>query len=116
VACRSAASRRGTTDRLIQRQVSAEKKTSTTLSYEPAVGVKWSAQGMYLPLEHLPILMATVLVEDHGDWRTSSAVNGPAHKHAFVLSVDEKPHIQALDGAQPGLPLRPGKAGGMSHS
>ena len=32
-------------------------------------------------------------------------------RHAVVLSVDEKSQIQALDRTQPGLPLKPGKAG-----
>jgi hypothetical protein len=32
-----------------------------------------------------------------------------------VLSVDEKSQIQALDRTQPGLPLKPGKAGTMTH-
>jgi transposase len=32
-------------------------------------------------------------------------------KHAVVLSVDEKSQIQALDRTQPGLPIKPGKAG-----
>jgi transposase len=36
-------------------------------------------------------------------------------KHAVVLSVDEKSQIQALDRTQPGLPLKPGKAGPMTH-
>jgi transposase len=36
-------------------------------------------------------------------------------KHAVVLSVDEKSQIQALDRTQPGLPLKPGKAGTMTH-
>jgi transposase len=36
-------------------------------------------------------------------------------KHAIVLSVDEKSQIQALDRSQPGLPLKPGKAGTMTH-
>ena len=35
--------------------------------------------------------------------------------HAVVLSVDEKSQIQALDRTQPGLPLKPGKAGTMTH-
>ena len=33
----------------------------------------------------------------------------------MVLSVDEKSQIQALDRTQPGLPLKPGKAGTMTH-
>jgi transposase len=36
-------------------------------------------------------------------------------KHALVLSIDEKAQIQALDRTQPGLPLKPGKAGTMTH-
>ena len=36
-------------------------------------------------------------------------------KHAIVLSVDEKSQMQALDRTQPGLPLKPGKAGTMTH-
>ena len=40
-------------------------------------------------------------------------VNPPAH--AIVLSVDEKSQIQALDRTQPGLPLKPGRCGTMTH-
>lgn len=36
-------------------------------------------------------------------------------EHAVVLSVDEKSQIQALDRTQPGLPLKPGRAGTMTH-
>src|SRR5262249_34096139 len=36
-------------------------------------------------------------------------VDPPAH--AVVLSVDEKSQIQALDRTQPGLPMKPGRAG-----
>jgi hypothetical protein len=35
--------------------------------------------------------------------------------HAVVLSIDEKSQIQALDRTQPGVPLRPGKCGTMTH-
>jgi transposase len=40
-------------------------------------------------------------------------VNPPAH--AVVLSVDEKPQIQALDRTQPGLPMKEGRCGTMTH-
>jgi transposase len=40
-------------------------------------------------------------------------VNPPAH--AVVVSIDEKTQIQALDRTQPGLPLKPGKCGTMTH-
>jgi hypothetical protein len=36
-------------------------------------------------------------------------------RHAVVLSIDEKSHIQALDRTQPGLPLKPGKCGTITH-
>ena len=35
--------------------------------------------------------------------------------HAIVLSCDEKSQIQALDRTQPGLPLKPGRCGTMTH-
>src|SRR5712671_666848 len=40
-------------------------------------------------------------------------VDPPAH--ALVLSVDEKSQIQALDRTQPGLPIKKGRAGTMTH-
>jgi hypothetical protein len=40
-------------------------------------------------------------------------VDPPAH--AVVLSLDEKSQIQALDRTQPGLPLKKGRAGTMTH-
>ena len=36
-------------------------------------------------------------------------------EHALVLSVDEKSQIQALDRTQPGLPLKKGRCGTMTH-
>lgn len=36
-------------------------------------------------------------------------------KHAIVLSVDEKSQIQALDRTQPGLPMKRGRLGTMTH-
>jgi len=40
-------------------------------------------------------------------------IDPPAH--AMVLSIDEKSQIQALDRTQPGLPLKPGRCGTMTH-
>jgi transposase len=40
-------------------------------------------------------------------------VDPPAH--AVVLSIDEKSQIQALDRTQPGLPMKKGRAGTMTH-
>src|SRR5690349_12251241 len=36
-------------------------------------------------------------------------------RHAVVLSLDEKSQIQALDRTQPGLPIKPGRCGTMTH-
>ena len=62
----------------------------------------------------------------------SDPLNSPAHiqekledavglylhppEHAVVLSVDEKSHIEALDRTQPGLPLKKGRCGTMTHN
>jgi transposase len=40
-------------------------------------------------------------------------IDPPAH--AVVLAVDEKSQIQALDRTQPGLPMKTGRAGTMTH-
>ena len=40
-------------------------------------------------------------------------VNPPAH--AVVLSMDEKSQIQALDRTQPGLPMKKGRSGTLTH-
>jgi transposase len=40
-------------------------------------------------------------------------VDPPAH--AAVLSVDEKSQIQAIDRTQPGLPMKKGRCGAMTH-
>jgi transposase len=36
-------------------------------------------------------------------------------EHAFVFSFDEKSQIQALDRTQPGLPIKKGRCGTMTH-
>jgi transposase len=40
-------------------------------------------------------------------------MNPPSH--AVIVSIDEKSQIQALDRTQPGLPMKPGKCGTMTH-
>ena len=35
--------------------------------------------------------------------------------HSLVLSIDEKSQIQALDRTQPGLPIKPGRLGTLTH-
>jgi transposase len=36
-------------------------------------------------------------------------------QHAVILSIDEKSQIQALDRTQPGLPMKKGRAGTLTH-
>ena len=63
-------------------------------------------------------------------WRTFKLSNDPAFAekvhdivglyvdppaHAVVLSLDEKSQIQALDRTQPGLPMKKGRCGTMTH-
>lgn len=36
-------------------------------------------------------------------------------EHAVAICVDEKTQVQALDRTQPGLPMKPGRAGTMTH-
>ena len=36
-------------------------------------------------------------------------------EHAFVLSCDEKSQIQVLNRTQPGLPMKSGRAGTVTH-
>jgi Homeodomain-like domain len=43
-------------------------------------------------------------------WSASTSIRPPV-----VLSVDEKSQIQALDHTQQGLPMKPGRAGTMTH-
>src|SRR5262245_1525296 len=43
------------------------------------------------------------------------AIPRAPREHALVLSVDEKSQIQALDRTQPGLPLKQGRCGTMTH-
>ena len=39
----------------------------------------------------------------------------PSPENAIVLCMDEKSQIQALDRSQPSLPIKPGRAGTMTH-
>jgi hypothetical protein len=43
------------------------------------------------------------------------SVIGSPPEHAIVLCADEKSQIQALDRTQPGLPMKKGRCGTMTH-
>jgi len=55
-----------------------------------------------------------------GFWKTLPPIFGvalylnPPHK-ALVLCLDEKSQIQALERSQPGLPIKKGRCGTMTH-
>ena len=56
-----------------------------------------------------------MLVEDY--LRPAAAKAGilSSHRDALVLCADEKSQIQALDRTQPGLPMKKGRCGTMTH-
>jgi hypothetical protein len=52
-------------------------------------------------------------IRRQGARRGRTYVDPPAH--SLVLSVDEKSQIEALDRTQPGLPMKEGRAGTITH-
>ena len=61
---------------------------------------------------------APLLAHSKGDRHALESVIGmseSAPDNAVVFSFDEKSSVQALDRTQPGLPLKPGRCGTMTH-
>ncbi len=104
-----------------------------TLAPPPHEATHWTAQAMAKAVR-LAVSTVQKIWKAHGlaphRWRTFKLsrdpefakklydvvglyVNPPAH--AVVLSVDEKSQIQALDRTQPGLPVKAGRLGTMTH-
>ena len=104
-----------------------------TLTPPPHEATHWTVRAMAKAVG-----MAVSTVQDiwkaHGlaphRWRNFKLSNDPAFveklhdivglyvdppAHAVVLSIDEKSQIQALDRTQPGLPMKKGRAGTMTH-
>ena len=104
-----------------------------TLAPPPHEATHWTVRAMAKAAG-----MAVSTVQDiwkaHGlaphRWRAFKLSNDPAFvskledivglyvappAHAVVLSIDEKSQIQALDRTQPGLPMKKGRAGTMTH-
>jgi transposase len=104
-----------------------------TLAPPPHEATHWTVRAMAKTVG-----MAVSTVQDiwktHGlaphRWRAFKLSNDPAFvskledivglyvappAHAVVLSMDEKSQIQALDRTQPGLPIKKGRAGTMTH-
>jgi transposase len=99
----------------------------------PVVATHWSRQSMAQAVEVSPSTVGRVWRE-HGLKphlsRTFKISKDPrfaekledvvglylnAPEHAIVLCCDEKSQVQALDRSQPGLPLKKGRAGTMTH-
>jgi transposase len=80
---------------------------------EASVRRIWRAHGLK------PHLARTFKVSNDSEFTTKLEnivglyLNPP--EHAIVLCADEKSQIQALDRTQPGLPLKPGRCGTMTH-
>ena len=104
-----------------------------TTSSKPANGTHWSTRSM---AEKAGVSEATVrrIWRAHGLKphlsRSFKVSNDPQFaekladvvglylnppEHTIVLSVDEKSQIQALDRTQPGLPIKKGRCGTMTH-
>ena len=119
-----------------KKPLSAETKlmvVTKTMNEKPANATHWSARLMAketglshrsiqrIWAEHglKPHLTRTFKLSNdpHFEERVRDVVGlylNPPDK-ALVLSVDEKSQIQALDRTQPGLPLKKGRAGTMTH-
>jgi transposase len=110
-----------------------EEVVRRTLAPPPHEATQWTARSI---AEACGLAVSTVqnIGKAHGlaphRWRSFKLSNDPAFAeklhaivglyvdppaHAVVLSVDEKSQIQALDRTQPGLPMKKGRIGTMTH-
>jgi len=104
-----------------------------TLAPPPHEATHWTARAMAVVCG-LAVSTVQSIWKAHGlaphRWRSFKLSNDPAFAeklhdivglyvdppaHAVVLSVDEKSQIQALDRTQPGLPMKKGRLGTMTH-
>uniref|UniRef100_UPI003F71CA0A IS630 family transposase n=1 Tax=Elioraea sp. TaxID=2185103 RepID=UPI003F71CA0A len=111
----------------------AERVVASTLADPPGETTHWTADMM---AKEAGISASAVrhIWKAHGQaphrWRQFKLSNDPKFvdklrdvvglyvdppAHAIVLSVDEKSQIQALDRTQPGLPMKKGRLGTMTH-
>jgi transposase len=77
------------------------------------VGRIWGAHGLKPHLVETFKLSNDPLFAEKLEDIVGLYINPP--EHAVVLCADEKSQIQALDRTQPGLPIKPGRAGTMTH-
>jgi transposase len=110
-----------------------EEVVALTLKPPPHEATHWTAQAM-AKASGLAISTVQKIWRHHGlaphRWQVFKLSKDPAFAeklhdivglyvsppaHAVVLSVDEKSQIQALDRTQPGLPIKKGRGGTLTH-
>jgi transposase len=110
-----------------------ENVVRLTLDPPPHEATHWTGRAM-AGAAGLAVSTVQKIWKAHGlvphRWRQFKLSNDPAFaeklhdiaglyvcppNHAVVLSIDEKSQIQALDRTQPGLPMKKGRAGTMTH-
>lgn len=111
----------------------AERVVALTLEDPPGEATHWTADAMAASIG-ISASAVRRIWKAHGlqphRWRQFKLSNDPKFvdklrdviglyvdppAHAIVLSVDEKSQIQALDRTQPGLPMKQGRLGTMTH-
>ena len=115
------------------RQALTARILKTTTQTKPPVATHWSTRTLARHLRTNPTFVQRVwtahglqphrvrtfkLSQDpHFQEKLEDVVGLYLHppEHAIVLCVDEKSQIQALDRTQPGLPLKKGRCGTMTH-
>jgi transposase len=109
------------------------KVLALTCAEPPSEATHWTGRAMAktvgISLRAVQRIWEAQRLQPHR-WRTFKRSNDPAFAekvedvvglymnppaHSIVLSIDEKSQIQALDRTQPGLPLKPGRCGTMTH-
>ena len=110
------------------------KVLEVAVKQRPAHATHWSVRMLAAEVGGISHTSVQRILKEHGlkphATRTFKVSNDPAFaakvkdivglymhppEKAIVLSVDEKSQIQALDRTQPGLPLKRGRAGTMTH-
>ncbi len=111
----------------------AERVVALTLADPPGETTHWTGEAM-AQAAGISVSSVQRIWRAHGlqphRWRQFKLSNDPAFAaklrdvvalyvdppaHAIVLSLDEKSQIQALDRTQPGLPMKKGRLGTMTH-